>query len=132
MYLPASASGLVSLTSVYEALVALGGIVEGQYVRFGAWPLQILTDGNLLVTEAIREALAVEYDGISTRVFRPEHLCAIALQTGRTKDTLRVAIFFEQDAVRLEELLPIVSRYGLGDAFGRIVSSLPAKIQEVL
>ena len=79
--LGAPASGLVVLTPVYDALTALGGVLEREYVRFGTWPLQILTDADPLLAEAIREAISVDYDGVPTRVFRPEHLCAVALQT---------------------------------------------------
>lgn len=132
MFLPASASGFVLLTPVYEALVARGGVVEGEYVRFGSWPLQILTDGNPLVAEAIREAVAVLYDGVATRVFRPEHLCAIALQTGRLKDHLRVAAFFEQDAVQLKQLQVVLVRYNLTDALLRLAWTLPVRVQEAL
>jgi hypothetical protein len=46
-------------------------------------------------------------------VFRAEHLCAIALQTGRKKDYLRVSMFLEQDAVELAELTDVVGRYDL-------------------
>ena len=55
--LPTSQSSpLVSLSPIYQALTALGGVVEHEYVRFGAWPLQILTDANELIAEAIRDA----------------------------------------------------------------------------
>ncbi len=36
VFLPESDSGLVLLTPIYEALTAMGGIVEREYVRFGA------------------------------------------------------------------------------------------------
>ena len=76
-----SSSLLESLGPIYEALKDLGGVVDREHVRFGAWPLQILTDATPLVGEAIREAVAVDFEGIHTRVFTPEHLCAIALDT---------------------------------------------------
>ncbi len=113
VFLPASVSGLVSLSPVYEALHKLGGIVDREHVRFGEWPLQILPDANPLIAEAIHQAIAVDYDGTSTRVFRPEHLCAVALQTGRSKDRLRVRMFLEQGAVDLERLKELLSRFDL-------------------
>ena len=132
MFLPASSSGLVLRTPVYDALVKLGGIVEGEYVRFGSWPLQILSDGNALVAEAIRDAVSLAYDGVPTRVFRPEHLCAIALQTGRTKDHLRGVTFFEQDAVELDQLQAVLARYGLTEALLRLAAMLPGSVREAL
>ena len=106
-----AASGIVLLSPIYAALTALGGVIEGQYVRFGKWPIQILTDGNPLLAEAIREALQVEYNGTPTRVFRPEHVCAVALQTGRTKDYLRVTMFLEQKSVDTALLRAVLFRH---------------------
>jgi hypothetical protein len=119
VFLPGQNSGLMLLTPVYEALVRQGGVVEREYVRFGGWPLQILPDANPLVREAIREALDVEFEGVSTRVFRAEHLCAVALQTGRAKDYLRVKSFVEQDAVNLNLLTEVLQRHGLADKLAR-------------
>ena len=122
VFLKASPSGLISLTPIYDALVALGGSIEREYVRFAEWPVQILPDANDLVRESIRMANEVEYDGIPTRVFTAAHLCAVALQTGRTKDYLRVAMFMEQRAVNLEQLDKIVERHGLSDRYSRAKS----------
>ncbi|HEX4321126.1 MAG TPA: hypothetical protein VHZ52_09490 [Acidobacteriaceae bacterium] len=121
VFLPRSSSLLVSLTPVYEALQAQGGRIEREYVRFGNWPLQILTDANPLISEAIREALGVEYEGVPTRVFAPEHLCAVALQTGRAKDYLRVTMFLEQNEVDLGTLTALSARHGLQDRLQRVL-----------
>lgn len=120
VFLPGTSSGVVLLTPIYEALTRLGGVVEREYVRFGAWPLQVLTDANALIGEAIHEAVDVDFDGIPTRVFRAEHLCAIALQTGRAKDYLRVSMFLEQDAVDEDALNGLVERYELVDRLDKV------------
>jgi hypothetical protein len=111
--LPHHSSGLILLSPIYDALTAMGGIVEGEHIRFGNWPLQILTDANKLIAEAIQNALSTEYEGVPTRVFRPEHLCAVALQVGRAKDLLRVKMFLEQDVVNLDRLSALLDKYGL-------------------
>jgi hypothetical protein len=121
VFLPASASGLISLSPIYEALNALGGVIEREYVRFGNWPVQILPDANPLVGEAISHAIKVDYDGTPTRVFRSEHLCAVALQTGRSKDMLRVRMFLEQGAVELDTLKEVVSRFGLAERLAKVL-----------
>lgn len=123
VFLPASSGSPVSLTPVYDALKAMGGEVEREYVRFGNWPVQILTDANELIGEAIREAADTHYDGIPTRVFTPEHLCAIALHTGRAKDYARVMLFLEETEVSLEELSALAMRYGLMDRLNRVLDS---------
>jgi hypothetical protein len=121
--LPPSDSILTSLSPIYAELTAMGGIVEGAHVRFGDWPLQILTDANPLVAEAIAEASSVLYEDVQTRIFRAEHLCAVGLQTGRLKDYLRVGMFLDQNAVNCDVLAVILARFGLTDRMNRVVSS---------
>ena len=122
VFLKASPGGLISLTPIYDALVALGGSIEREYVRFAEWPVQILPDANELLRESIRTANVVAFDGIPTRVFTAAHLCAVALQTGRTKDYLRVAMFMEQRAVDREQLDKICERHSLVDRLSRAKS----------
>jgi hypothetical protein len=122
VFLPPSAGLLISRTPVYEALSQQGGIVEREYVRFGEWPLQILTDYTPLVAEAIRSARSVIFDGVPTRVFKAEHLCAIALDTGRGKDFLRVANFLDQRAVNEAALHTLLERFQLSS---RLIAVAP-------
>jgi hypothetical protein len=120
VFLPETASLLISLEAVYAALKALGGAVDREYVRFDDWPVQILTDATPLIAEAIREAIDVDFDGIPTRVFRPEHLCAIALETGRAKDYARVSMFLEQGEVDRALLSAVAARYDLTEKLARV------------
>jgi hypothetical protein len=124
VFLPASSSSiLVSLTPVYNALKEQGGVVEHEHVRFGDWPLQILTDATPLIAEAIRKALPVDFEGVPTKVFRPEHLCAIALQTGRAKDYARVTMFLERGEVERDTLAQLADRYKLAARLRRALES---------
>lgn len=120
VFLAPSTGGLLSLTPVYDALIALGGTLEREYIRFAEWPIQILPDANELVREAIRTAIETEFDSIPTRVFTAEHLCAVALQTGRTKDYLRVSMFLEQNAVSTDSLGDIFERHKLSGKLARV------------
>ncbi len=110
---PGEGSLLLSLAPIYDALRQLGGVVEGEYVRFGEWPLQLLPAYKPLVEEAIKNAQSVKYGEIPTRIFTPEYLCAIALDTGRRKDYYRVESFIEQQQVDMEKLRALVRTYGL-------------------
>jgi hypothetical protein len=120
VFMAPSTSGLLTLSPIYDALVKLGGIIEKEYVRFAEWPLQILPDANDLVREAIRDAKLVEFDGIPTRVFTAEHVCAVALQTGRTKDYLRVVTFLEEHAVDRLLLENLLKRHNLESTLSRV------------
>lgn len=123
VFLPSSSGPLVTLTPVYEALQAQGGQVEGEYVRFGKWPMQILTDANALIAEAIRQAADTDFDGVPTRVFTAEHLCAIALQTGRSKDYARVMLFLEEKEVDVDALSALAARFGLSERLTKVIDS---------
>jgi hypothetical protein len=120
VFMAPSASGLLTLSPIYDALTKFGGIIENEYIRFAEWPVQILPDANDLVREAIREAKSVEFDGIPTRVFTAEHLCAVALQTGRTKDYLRVVMFLEAEQVDRGLLESTLKRHNLEDKLIRV------------
>lgn len=110
---PCEGSLLLTLAPIYDELKRLGGVVEGEYVRFGEWPLQILPAYKPLVEEAVKNATSVKYGDTPTRIFTPEHLCAIALDTGRMKDYYRVASFIEQGQVDMKKLRAMVKQYGL-------------------
>jgi len=120
IFLPQSAGGLISLSPIYSALEKFGGEVEREYVRFGEWPLQILPDTTSLVGDAIREAVTVTFEGVQTRIFKAEHLCAIALETGRAKDLLRVRMFLDQNCVDVAALRMLASQYKLENRLLRV------------
>jgi hypothetical protein len=72
------------------------------------------------VEEALADALQTTFDDVPTRVLLPEHLCAIALDTGRLKDYLRVSMFIEQDEVDPAGLWALVCKYGLQDRLSHV------------
>ncbi len=129
VFLPESSGPLVALAPVYHALQAQGGVIEGEYVRFGKWPVQILTDANALIAEAIREAAETDFDGVPTRVFSAEHLCAIALQTGRSKDYARIMLFLDGNEVDLETLSALAARFGLSDRLTRVLNNAKGEVK---
>lgn len=126
-----AASGLLSLSPIYEALQHLGGVPEKEHIRIGGWQVQILPAYKPLVGEALAAAVDTTFDGIPTRVLTAEHLCAIALDTGRPKDYYRVSLFIEAEVLDIVALDSLLTRYNLrertthvlnwpsGDAHGR-------------
>lgn len=120
----AGPGGLISLEPVYDALRFKGGVVRGEHVVVGNWPIQILPAYKPLVEAALIHSVETQYDGEPTRVFGPEYLCAVALDTGRAKDLLRVQMFIEQGAVDIAALAILVGEYGLQDQ-ARKVSNWP-------
>ena len=112
--LPTAVGGLLlSLSPIYEYLKARGGEIEDEYIVLDGWPVQFLPPSNDLETEALAEAVATSVESIPTWVMSAEHLVAIALRTGRSKDHNRILQFIEQDAVNRERLRSILERNGL-------------------
>ena len=104
---------LISLAPVYEALRARGYGEEKETVMIEGVPVQFLPAYNALVEEALDQAREIDYEGVPARVLRAEHLIAISLQTGRTKDRARVAMLREQASLDLNLLADILKRHQL-------------------
>jgi len=109
----APGSSLVSLTPIYEYLTSRGCPVDGEYIVIGDWPVQFLPPSDDLEREAIGDAVQTEVEGVKTWVMQAEHLVAIALRTGRTKDHARILQFLEQNAVDRTKLHQLFARYDL-------------------
>ncbi len=100
--------GLTSgIPAVYAHLQAHGWKVEHEHLLFRGFPVQFLAASGL-TEEAVREAERFEYEGVPSKVFRAEHLVAIAASVGRTKDKARIEQLLQQadlDQSRLEKIL---------------------------
>jgi hypothetical protein len=105
--------GLITLTPIYEYLAGKGYEAEGEAVNVEGWPVQFLPTYNPLVAEAVEQAVETKFKRTRTRVMSAEHLVAIMLQTGRTKDYGRAAEFLEAGVVDVARLTDIISRHGL-------------------
>jgi hypothetical protein len=112
--MPTTSGGLLlSLSPIYDYLKPRGATVKGEYIEIGGWPVQFLSPGNELEREAVNQAVATTVEGVQTWVMSAEHLAAIALRTGRSKDHARILQFLEQDRVDRNKLRDILERHGL-------------------
>ena len=71
------------------------------------FPVQFLAAGGL-AEEAVREAERIDYEGVPAKVFRAEHIVAIAASVGRAKDKARIEQLLRQadlDKTYLENVL---------------------------
>src|SRR5579864_501399 len=108
-----SGSSLVSRSPIYEFLASHGYKPEGEHVIIGTWPVQFLMPGNALEREALLEAVQIDAGRVPTWIMTAEHLVAIALQTGRSKDYARIINFLEHQAVNQNRLDSLPARHGL-------------------
>lgn len=117
--LPKTPGGLVTLAPLYAALRDRGYAEEGECVMIDGVPVQFLPAYNALVEEGVAEARQTSYETTPTRVLRPEHLLAIALQTGRDKDRERVRLLIEQAPLDQAYLADVLARHGLDERWKR-------------
>jgi hypothetical protein len=109
----APGSLLLSLEPIYDYLKARRAVVRDEHIVIGGWPVQFLSPSNELEREAVAESVAASVEGVTTWVMPAEHLVAIALRTGRSKDHIRILQFIEQRAVDRGKLQSILERHGL-------------------
>jgi len=104
---------LVDLSPIYTYLTARGCTVKGEYIVIGEWPVQFLPSGNAMGDEALEQAIETEVEGVRTWVMTAEHLVAIALQTGRSKDFARIVQFVESGKLDPNRLDDVLQRHDL-------------------
>jgi hypothetical protein len=106
-------SAFLTLSPIYKYLGGKGFRTEKEYVVIHKWPVQFLPPADDLEEEAIEQAQLVEIEETSARVMTAEHLVAMALKTGRPKDTGRILEFFKWRAVNPIKLKAVLSQHGL-------------------
>jgi hypothetical protein len=106
-------SAIISPKPIFEYLRDRGCTMEGEYIVIAGWPVQFLPAGSPLLQEALAASVEKDVDGTGARVFTPEHIAAIALDTGRAKDKARVLQFIEAGVLDLERLQEIIARHSL-------------------
>ena len=112
--LPASPGGtLLTLGPIYEYLLARGYRPQGQFVVIEGWQVEFVPPATPLVEEALAQAVQRDVNGVLTRVFTAEHLAAICLEVGRTKDHDRISRFIEQEVLEGEKFESVLCRHGL-------------------
>lgn len=117
------ASSLAPLQSIYSDLILHGAKQDHEYLVIGGEPLQVLTDANPLYTDAIKNARSDAIGNEIGRFMTPEHLAAIALETGRNKDKLRLLQFIENGVLNMPAFEDLVNRFGLGDKWNSFQSA---------
>ena len=107
------ATELVTLTPIYDFLKARGATERREHLVLAGTLFQIIPAYDALTEEAVRESIEHRMGRTPARVMRPEHLIAIALQTGRAKDFARVALLLEEADLDIARLLDILQRHEL-------------------
>ena len=75
--------------------------------------MQILPAYTPLVEEAVMCAVDRAFEDLTVRVVDANYLCAIALQTGRPKDYLRIHTLIESGHVQSDKISALVNKFAL-------------------
>lgn len=106
-FIPKDKGLTAGIPAIYAHLQAQGWQVECEHLLIRGFPVQFLAAQGL-TEEAVREAERIDYEGVPAKVFRAEHIVAIAASVGRHKDLARIEQLFQQadlDESRLENIL---------------------------
>ena len=116
------ASLLLSLAPIYDYFTGRGAVVQNEHLVISDWPVQFLPTATPLIDHALAHAVHMTVDGQAVAVLSQEHLAAIALETGRMKDKIRLAQFLSSgtfDRLRFDAL---TERFNLTDKWNRFVA----------
>ncbi|MBI2339209.1 MAG: hypothetical protein HYU99_02420 [Deltaproteobacteria bacterium] len=113
VFLPPSSEKLMTLSPIYEFLKKKGYAARQEHILIEGIPVQLIPAYNTLIEEAVKKARAAKYKKVLTKVIRPEHLLAIALQTGRLKDQERVVQLIKQTRIDGNLLTGILKKHNL-------------------
>jgi hypothetical protein len=126
--LPRPAHPLAPLQDLYAHLADLGYQPEHEFIRIEGMPVQFLLaeDATGLTRDALEHAVKVPFsDDTPAWVLGPEHLAAIALQTGRSKDYLRVSQLLSQAQLDRPVLGELLERFGLAGRWEEFLRRFP-------
>jgi len=113
VFLPQQNSLIFSMDPLYSELRKRGYSFDAEHVTIHGTPVQFLPAYNALAEEAIRCALTKDYQGIPVSVVGPEHLVAIAYQTGGGHRISRAEDLLHSGIVDAAMLAAILNAHGL-------------------
>jgi hypothetical protein len=112
--LPPQAGLVFSMQPLYQELQSRGYTLDAEHVMISETPVQFLPVYNALAEEAIDQAALHEYDGVLVRVVGPEHLAALAYQTGGRHRITRAEALEETGGLDIAKLEAICIAHGIG------------------
>ena len=111
-FIPKDKSLTAGIPAIYAHLQAKGWQVEHEHLLFRGFPVQFLAAGGL-TEEAVRESERMDYEGVPAKVFRAEHIVAIAASVGRAKDKARIEQLLQQADLDKSYLAEVLQRHKL-------------------
>lgn len=111
-FLPKDKSLTAGIPAIYAHLRAHGWQEEREHLLLRGFPVQLLAASGL-TEEAVRSAEWLDYEGVPAKVFRAEHIVAIAASVGRAKDKARIEQLLQQADMDKMYLSDVLARHKL-------------------
>ncbi len=113
--LPPQSGLIVSLAPIYEWCAARGFAAQGEHVLVHGVPVQFLVGDKGLEREAVEAATEADYEGVSVRVMRAEHLVALFARVGDARRRERARTLLDAAPIDRALLADILARYGIAE-----------------
>ena len=111
-FIPKDKGLTAGIPAIYAHLQAQGWQVEREHLLLRGFPVQFLAaDG--LTEEAVRAAERIDFENVPAKVFRAEHIIAIAASVGRAKDKARIEQLQQQADYDKTYLAEVLARHKL-------------------
>jgi hypothetical protein len=111
-FIPKDKGLTAGIPAIYAHLHSQGWQVEREHLLVHGFPVQFL-GAHGLTEEAVREAERIVYEDVPARVFRAEHIIAIAASLGRQKDKVRIEQLLQQADFNKTYLDKLLQRHRL-------------------
>jgi hypothetical protein len=111
-FIPKDKDLTAGIPAIYAHLQAQGWQVEREHLLIRGFPVQFLAASGL-TEEAVREAERLDYEDVPAKVFRAEHIVAIAASVGRAKDKARIEQLLQQADLDKSYLADVLQRHKL-------------------
>jgi hypothetical protein len=111
-YKPVSNDLDAGIPKIFEAAQKRRWVVDGAHLLCKGFPVQFLAAAGLTL-EAVENSVKTDFKSVPTKVFRPEHIVAIAVQVGRAKDHSRITQILDQTEIDGEYLRGVLRRHNL-------------------
>jgi len=113
--------GVTILAPIYNWLKQKGYKLHREHIIIEGIPVQFIPIYNELIKNAVEEAVEVKYEETKTRIFKPEYLIAVMVQTFRPKDRERIIKILDEADINRDYLMKILQKYGLKEKFERFM-----------
>lgn len=107
---------LILLSSIFEHLKDKGYAWKGEHIVIEGVPVQFIPVDKL-EEEAVRKAKEIEYEGVKTKIMRPEYLITLLLRAGRRKDIEKIERLLDETKIDMKKLQNILHEHSLFEKF---------------